>query len=139
MEWFPPRHLDLEDLAPMGVTEKPLDVDPYAFLDQETDLVLVDVGDVTVYEHDRVIVWPRIGIGARARAALYTTAEDALRGNAHDWEERTTTKGRPYRVTPVYLADNGQSLLALALRAALAEVDGLGWDPRDALHAAADQ
>lgn len=118
MDWFRPHPIHLADLEPFGVTERRPHGSPYAIIDETSGAVLLQVGDVTVYERDRVVVWPRIGLGARARAALLTTAEDALRGKVADWDLRTTASGTVYRAVGVFVPVADGHLLAVALRAA---------------------
>lgn len=138
MDWFRPHPIHLADLEPFGVTERRPHGSPYAFIDETSGAVLLQVGDVTVYERDRVVVWPRVGLGARARAALLTTAEDALRGKVVDWDLRTTASGTVYRVVEVFVPVADDHLLAIALRAAGEAGDVIDEEARGrAQHAAA--
>ena len=132
MDWFRPHAIDLTDLEPFGVTQRSPNGSPYAVVDEASGAVLVQVGDVTVYERDRVIVWPRVGLGARARAALLTTAEDALRGKVRDWDLRTTASGATYRAVGVFVPVADGHLLSIALRAVGEAGDMASEEPRAA-------
>lgn len=120
--WYVPKRLKIEDLQGMGVTLKDPRGRAIAYVHEETNKVLCEVGDVAIYRDGHISVWPRRGVTLRRiLPALLTSAEEALMGRHYTrdgWWRIRTSKSTFWRCTVlVELQETDE--LALALRKGL--------------------
>lgn len=122
LHWYrAPRVKSAADLAMLGIEQRDSAARVVYFRDDESDVLLAEIGDICVYGDGSIRFWPRRGATQDQVEIVAGSAELAFRvppSKKTSWSYKRRSKGQSYWRTTVIVPLGTNDPIAMAVRAA---------------------